>query len=77
MFTYTLYKAARLGYLPRKLAAESTNTASKCYQHIVDAFVVQNSSGTLGYNGTVGVCSLNSTASYEVGRHDICVLYSG
>lgn len=71
MFTYALYKAARLGYLPRRLAAESTDTASKCYQHIVNAFVVQNSNGTLGYNGTVAVCSLNSTASYEVGRGDI------
>ncbi|OKP00604.1 Unsaturated rhamnogalacturonyl hydrolase YteR [Penicillium subrubescens] len=66
MFTYALYKAARLGYLPKRLAAKSTDTASKCYRHIVDAFVVQNSNGTLGYNGTVAVCSLNSTASYEV-----------
>jgi rhamnogalacturonyl hydrolase YesR len=66
MFTYALYKAARLGYLPSRLAAESIDTASKCYRHIVDTFVVQNSNGTLDYNGTVAVCSLNSTASYEV-----------
>ncbi|KAJ5455681.1 uncharacterized protein N7458_003945 [Penicillium daleae] len=65
MFTYALYKAARLGYLPSRLAAESIDTASKCYRHIVDTFVVQNSNGTLDYNGTVAVCSLNSTASYE------------
>jgi rhamnogalacturonyl hydrolase YesR len=68
MFTYGLYKAARLGYLPKRLTTKATDTASKCYRNIVDAFVVQNSNGTLGYNGTVAVCSLNSTASYEVGH---------
>jgi hypothetical protein len=73
MFTYALYKAARLGYLPKRLAAKSTDTASKCYRHIVDAFVVQSSNGTLGYNGTVAVCSLNSTASYEVGHFGISI----
>ncbi|KAK2799159.1 hypothetical protein FQN51_007128 [Onygenales sp. PD_10] len=65
MFAYALYKGARLGYLPKRLAAVSTKTASKCYEHIVDEFVVDNGNGTLGYNGTVAVCSLNSTASYE------------
>jgi rhamnogalacturonyl hydrolase YesR len=73
MFTYALYKAARLGYLPEQLAGKSNNTASKCYRHIVDTFVVQNSNGTLDYNGTVAVCSLNSTASYEVSRFGISI----
>jgi hypothetical protein len=71
MFTDALYKAARLGYLPRRLAADSTDTARKCYRHIVDAILVQNSNGTLDSNGTLAVCSLNSTASYEVGYYGI------
>lgn len=76
MFTYALYKAARLGYLPQRLAAKSTDTASKCYRHVVDAFVVRNSNGTLDYNGTVAVCSLNSTASYEVSYFGISFCFA-
>lgn len=66
MFTAALFKAARLGYLPEKFASEARKAAGKCYNHLVDAFVVKNENGTLGYNGTVSVCSLNSSASYEV-----------
>lgn len=66
MFTTALFRAARLGYLPDNLASEATKTAGKCYGHLLDAFVVRNDNGTLGYNGTVSVCSLNSSASYEV-----------
>ncbi|KAJ5376591.1 hypothetical protein N7509_013477 [Penicillium cosmopolitanum] len=65
MFTAALFKAARLGYLPEKFASEARKAAGKCYNHLVDAFVVKNENGTLGYNGTVSVCSLNSSASYE------------
>ncbi|THV05813.1 Six-hairpin glycosidase [Dendrothele bispora CBS 962.96] len=39
--------------------------ATRAYSYIVQNFVVDNGNGTLGYNGTVSVCSLNSTASYE------------
>lgn len=66
MFTTALFRAARLGYLPDQLASEARKVATKCYGHLVDAFVVDNHNGTLGYNGTVSVCSLNSSASYEV-----------
>lgn len=66
MFATALFRAARLGYLSEKLASEARKTAEKCYGHLVDDFVVKNENGTLGYNGTVSVCSLNSSASYEV-----------
>lgn len=66
MFTAALFKAARLGSLPESFAHEARKVAGKCHNHLVDAFVVQNENGTLGYNGTVSVCSLNSSASYEV-----------
>ena len=63
MFTYGLLKGARLGYIPEM---PSTKVAKRAYEYIVDTFVVDQGNGTLGYNGTVSVCSLNSTASYEV-----------
>ncbi|KAJ5238590.1 hypothetical protein N7468_003209 [Penicillium chermesinum] len=65
MFTTALFRAARLGYLPDDLASDARKTADQCYSHLLNAFVVQNDNGTLGYNGTVSVCSLNSSASYE------------
>ncbi|KAJ5980232.1 hypothetical protein N7481_007530 [Penicillium waksmanii] len=65
MFTTALFKAARLGYMPKNLAAEARKAAGRCYNHLVDAFVVKNENGTLDYNGTVSICSLNSSASYE------------
>ncbi|KAK9895759.1 glycoside hydrolase family 105 protein [Cystobasidium minutum MCA 4210] len=84
MFAYALLKGVRKGYLTSKkrnvLELESTErdsksinyvaAASKAYEHIVNTFVVDNNNGTLSYNGTVAVCSLNSTATYEyyVGR---------
>lgn len=63
MFAYSLLKGVRLGYLP----PSHTAVAKRAYEYVVDEFVVDSGNGTLGYNGTVGVCSLNSTASYEVG----------
>ncbi|KAJ5111619.1 hypothetical protein N7532_002154 [Penicillium argentinense] len=65
MFTSALYKAARLGYLPAKLARKARHTAGRCYSNLVDSFLVRNQNGTLEYNGTVSVCSLSSSASYE------------
>ncbi|KAI1819853.1 Six-hairpin glycosidase-like protein [Xylaria intraflava] len=65
MFTYSLLKGARLGYLPGGLAPKAVQIATRAYQYLVDNFVVEEGNGILGYNGTVAVCSLNSTASYE------------
>lgn len=72
MFTYALYKGARLGYLHDIVenSLAPTTLASKCYGHLLQDFVVDNKNGTLGYNGTVSVCSLNSNATYEVRAPD-------
>lgn len=40
-------------------------TALRAYAYTTKEFVVDYGNGTLGYNQTVTVCSLNSTASYE------------
>ncbi|KAF3763908.1 family 105 glycoside hydrolase, partial [Cryphonectria parasitica EP155] len=39
--------------------------ALRAYTYATHNFVIDYGNGTLGYNGTVTVCSLNSTASYE------------
>ncbi|QDS73972.1 hypothetical protein FKW77_008377 [Venturia effusa] len=59
MFVYSLLKGVRLGYV-----SGYDTIAKRAYQHIVENFVVKNGTG-ISYNGTVAVCSLNSTASYE------------
>lgn len=74
MFVYALLRARRLDLLRSKTCIDDnkalphiyTTKALRAYNYIVDNFVVNNNNGTLGYNGTVSVCSLNSTASYEV-----------
>ncbi|KAJ7234310.1 Six-hairpin glycosidase-like protein [Mycena haematopus] len=68
MFVYALLKGVRLGYLEDGGGTgvrAYTDVAARAYEYIVETFVVNNGNGTLGYNGTVSVCSLNSTASYE------------
>ncbi|KAF5337537.1 hypothetical protein D9758_016676 [Tetrapyrgos nigripes] len=65
MFVYGLLKGSRLGYIPSENATAVTELASRAYEYVVDTFVVDNGNGTISYNGTVSVCSLNSTASYE------------
>lgn len=67
MFVYSLMKGARLGYLSdTETGCEYSEVARSAYGYLVDTFVVDHGNGTLGWNGTVGVCSLNSTATYEV-----------
>lgn len=69
MFTYGLLKASRLGYLSNATIANNTTyraAAVKAYRYLAQTFVVNQGNGTLGWNGTVAVCSLNSTATYEV-----------
>ncbi|KAH7389991.1 Six-hairpin glycosidase-like protein [Pyrenochaeta sp. MPI-SDFR-AT-0127] len=77
MFVYSLLKGARLGFLNNGPALnyhahgkESqnnsyTDVAVRAYEYVAETFVVDNGNGTVGWNGTVAVCSLNSTASYE------------
>lgn len=64
MFVYGLYKGVRLDFLPQNQVYRKV--ADKAYAYLADTFVVNNYNGTLGWNGTVSVCSLNSTANYEV-----------
>ncbi|CAJ2512844.1 Uu.00g009630.m01.CDS01 [Anthostomella pinea] len=65
MFAYALLKGVRLGYLAGGLASNASEVATRAQGYLTDTFVVKETNGTLSYNGTVSVCSLNSTASYE------------
>ncbi|KAI0686592.1 Six-hairpin glycosidase-like protein [Earliella scabrosa] len=70
MFVYSLLKGARKGYLSEGVGdrfhtRRVKGLASRAYEYMVDHFVDVVGDGTIGYNGTVSVCSLNSTASYE------------
>ncbi|KAI0112906.1 glycoside hydrolase family 105 protein [Daldinia grandis] len=67
MFAYALLKGTRLGYLASNATLSSAAAAAAVRGHgyLADTFVVRETNGTLGYNGTVSVCSLNSTATYE------------
>ncbi|KAI0408939.1 Six-hairpin glycosidase-like protein [Xylaria palmicola] len=65
MFSYSLLKGARLGYLPAKLVPTARQVATRAHKYVTDTFVVEEADGTVSYNGTVAVCSLNSTATYD------------
>ncbi|KAH6651879.1 Six-hairpin glycosidase-like protein [Truncatella angustata] len=66
MFAYALLKGRRLGYLDGVAAAsDASQIGIKASAYLTNTFVVDNGNGALGYNGTVSVCSLNSTASYD------------
>ncbi|KAG7379219.1 hypothetical protein PHYPSEUDO_008870 [Phytophthora pseudosyringae] len=71
LYTFSILKGLRLGLL-KDDAIELRTTAMKAYNYTVSsgAFLIDYHNGTLGWNGTVAVCSLNSTATYEyyVGR---------
>lgn len=64
MFTYSLLKAMRLGYLDRETYLP---VAQKAYSLMTNKFAVPTGpNGTLNWEGTVEVGSLSSNGSYEV-----------
>ena len=65
MFAYALLKGARLGYL-ESYASDAVRVGTRAQEYLTKTFVVHEKDDILGYNGTVSVCSLNSTATFEV-----------
>lgn len=63
MFTYGLLAGLRLGYIDEATYAEP---AAKAYKHLIDDFVTHKCDGTLVWEKTVQVGSLNSDASFGV-----------
>lgn len=66
MFAYALLKGARLGYLGPAETTAAREAGRAAYYLLLREFVTVEDDGTLGWNGTVAVCSLNSTATYDV-----------
>ena len=64
MFTYGFLKGVRLGYISD---AVFLGPAKKAYQLMIDKFVARNGTGgTLNWEGTVLVGSLDQDASFKV-----------
>lgn len=66
MFAYALLKGSRLGFVAAAEARKAVSTGIRAHGYLTDTYVVREANGTLSYDGTVAVCSLNSTATYEV-----------
>ncbi|KAK1985835.1 family 88 glycosyl hydrolase [Colletotrichum cereale] len=64
LFVFSLLKGGRLGMLA-DAKVDFRAAALKAYDYATRDFVVDTGNATIGYNKTVAVCSLNSTASYE------------
>ena len=64
LFIFSLLKGVRLGLVPVEGGRGAVAAARRAYEYTVNNFVV-HSNETLGFNNTVSVCSLNSTATYE------------
>ena len=64
-----MLKGVRLGFVDgRENYMRFSEVGRKAYDYMTNNFVVKNANGTLGWNETVTVCSLNSTATYEVSK---------
>jgi rhamnogalacturonyl hydrolase YesR len=68
LFTYSLLKGLRLGFVGgRENCRQFSEVGRKAYDYMTN-FVMKNANGTLGWNEIATVCSLNSTATYEVSK---------
>lgn len=75
MFAYALLKGARLKYLNSNDLAAATDAGRAAHALLAREFVTEEDDGNLGWSGTVAVCSLNSSATYDVGSHPILCSY--
>lgn len=66
MFSYALLKGARLRYLEVSDITAAREAGRAAHLLLAREFVTTEPDGTLGFNGTVAVCSLNSSATYDV-----------
>lgn len=63
MFTWGWLAGLRMGLLEKR---DFLEPATKAYGHLVNDFITENENGTLTWEDTVEVGSLNSDASFEV-----------
>ncbi|KAI8957403.1 glycoside hydrolase family 105 protein [Daldinia sp. FL1419] len=67
MFSYALLKGLRLGHFSSdpQLSSDAKAAGIRAQKYLTEKFVVEEKDGYLGYDGTVSVCSLNSSATYD------------
>jgi rhamnogalacturonyl hydrolase YesR len=70
MFAYGWLAGLRRGYIDERTYGRP---AARAYNHLIDDFVTKHQNGTLTWEGTVQVGSLNSDASFEVSLWQIGV----
>lgn len=78
LFAHAILRGLRLGYLSSKEHGRSIgeplgteqykNSAGRAYDWLLQNALTGLESGTLGYNLTVDVCSVNSTTDFDVSR---------
>jgi rhamnogalacturonyl hydrolase YesR len=81
LFAHAILRGLRLGYLSSKEHRTSIgepssreqykNSAKRAYDWLLQNALTDLGSGTLGYNLTVDVCSVNSTTDFDVSRVEI------
>lgn len=73
LFAYALLRGLRLGYLgtvdgDEFNARQYRHSADRAYDWLLNNAVLDLGDGTLGYNLTVDVCSINSTTAFDVSK---------
>ncbi len=69
LFAHAMARGLRLGYLDAAdgvTTSEYLTSAKKAFAWLQDHAVLNLGDGTLGYNLTVDVCSINSTTTFAV-----------
>lgn len=72
MFIYGLLRGVQEGHISQEYLAPATTG----YNALTERFVVENANGTLRWEGTVAVGSLNSNGSFEVSNTQLALLRS-
>jgi unsaturated rhamnogalacturonyl hydrolase len=85
LFAYATLRGLRLGYLgtvdswrdagDRLSAEQYRQSAERAYDWLLNNALLELEDGTLGYNLTVDVCSINSTTAFDVSRLFNLVLF--
>lgn len=65
LYTYNILRGARLGHLGKNCTSRIA-VGKRAWEYMRDNFVVPNPNGTISWDKTVAVCSLNSSATYGV-----------
>jgi len=72
MFVYGFLKAVRKGYLTGTIYKP---VAKRAYEYLVNNYIVKETDGTLGWEGTVLVGALDTPGDFDVSCYCCCCLF--